>query len=322
MKKDPNPLILGASIDSAGIGGVTIHVQRLMQWLDKYGFEYHFCDYKKHSIKEQFCEITKHKIVHIHISRPLPRLVYILYSRLVATKSILTVHGNIGRFSWLKNLMDQLSVRLCNVPILINVKSYEIAKRWNNNSVLLSAFLPPIAEGTVPDYVYEAINNAHMKGRIVVVSNASVMSFTDFGEEIYGIGFAIEFFKKKPEYFFCVSDPSGQYKESFENPELKNVLFITEKHSFYKLMTLADVMLRPTATDGDALSVKEGLFLKKKVIATDRVDRPEGVLLFHYNDSESLTHALSLIPTFNDELLKERVAERLIEIYKHLVKDK
>ena len=321
MEKLSRTLILGASIDSAGIGGVTIHLQRLQQWLDKDNFQYDFCDYKKTSISEQFCQIAKYKVVHIHLSHPLLRLVYILYCRLVGTKSILTVHGNIGRFTWYKNLMDKWSVHLCNVPVLINTGSFEQAKKWNKSSILLSAFLPPVDEETLPESVSDMIAKARSEGKIIVASNASVMSFTDAGEEIYGVSFAIEYFRSRPYYFLCISDPSRQYTDRYKGHIPDNVLFITERHSFYALMLIADIMLRPTATDGDSLSVKEGLYLKKKVIATDCVNRPAGVITFHYNDAVSLSKALATERQKVD-LDDDKTVEMLINLYKGLASEK
>ena len=315
--KSNNPLIFGASIEKAGIGGVTIHVQRLIQWLSKCNFAVDFCDYKNCSFVHQFSLIAMHRVVHFHVSRPLPRLVFILFCRLVGTKSILTVHGDVGRFSFIKNLFDQLSIRFCNVPILINKKSFDRALCWNRNCKLQSAFLPPVDDGYLPRYVYDIIDKARKRGKTIVSTNASVMSFTDSGEEIYGLGFAVNFFKDTPNYFLCVSDPSGQYAEKYKQEPFENILFIKEQHSFYKLLTLSDIMLRPTATDGDALSVKEGLYLRKKVIATDRVDRPSGVILFKYNDSKSLSEALSSKISYNDTLSNENVVKALIDIYNH-----
>ena len=193
MKKDSRPLILGASIEKAGIGGVTIHLQRLMQWLNHKNYSFVFCDYKTLSICKQFLMILHHKVVHLHISRSFPRFIYIVYSRIVKTRTILTYHGNIGRFSAFNNLIDQLSIRLCSVPILINEKSFKQAREWNINSIYMSAFIPPLDEGTLPDYVSTAIQSAKESGKTVIASNASAMSYTHSGEEIYGIDLCINY---------------------------------------------------------------------------------------------------------------------------------
>ena len=75
-------------------------------------------------------------------------------------------------------------------------------------------------------------------------------------------------------------------------------------------------MIRATATDGDALSVREGLYLGCPVIATDRVDRPEGVILYHYNDRESLTRALSEISLKQEKLQDSQGIDKIIYIYR------
>ena len=46
-----------------------------------------------------------------------------------------------------------------------------------------------------------------------------------------------------------------------------------------RVMELADLLLRPTHYDGDAVSVRESLFLGTRVIATDNGMRPPGVIL-------------------------------------------
>ena len=128
----------------------------------------------------------------------------------------------------------------------------------------------------------------------------------------------INYFKNRPDYLFCISDPSGNYYDKYKNQLISNVIFITESHSFYKVIKLVDVVLRYTATDGDALSVKEGLYLRKKVIATDCVDRAGGGILCHYNDEDSLTIALTTETQYNIELSEDDVTDGLIEIYNSL----
>jgi len=317
--KQNNVLIVGATIQSAGIGGVTVHVQRLLQWLDVKQFDYSLCDYKSLSLIEQFKEIRLHRVVHIHISNPFVKLVYTVICRLVGTETILTNHGNIGRYSRLKNLMEQWSIRLCKIPILLNLESFKSAIHLNADSVLLSAFIPPIDDGSIPAYVEDSIVQMKSEGKIIVAANAFARAFTDNGEEIYGVDFIVRYFKNKSDYCVYLSDPSGQYGEYYKKEQLDNILFLSEQHSFYKLLTLSDIMLRPTATDGDSISVREGLYLGKQVIATDRVDRPNGVILFHYNDSDSLDSALnSGIVTNHAWKINDNVVESLIALYNKL----
>ena len=86
-----------------------------------------------------------------------------------------------------------------------------------------------------------------------------------------------------------ISDPSGQYAEKHKGEDL---FIITGTHSTYAIYKHVDGTIRNTATDGDSLSVRESLYLGLPTLVTDRVDRPEGCILFHYNDAESLNKAL------------------------------
>lgn len=285
-------LIIGTLPKTAGIGGVTIHIERLIKWLEKESFDVDLCDYKATSLNKQVKQIAKHKIIHIHASHPILRLFYVAISMLFGKKSILTVHGDLGRFSAIKNWIDKLAVSLCTVPIVINDKSFEKAKKWNKQTRLMSAFIPPYEDGFVPTYYLQQIAELKKQGKTIYCTNASARSFTNKGEEIYGIDFLIHHFSDHDRNsILIVSDPSKDYIKHYNKP-LKNIIFISEAHSFFAILKTTDVMIRATATDGDAISIKEALYLQKPTIATDCVPRPQGVILFEYNNADSFSKAL------------------------------
>lgn len=317
-KKRECVLILGASVPKAGVGGVTIHTQRLCQWLSRRDYLYDFCDYKDTSLFAQVKAIKSHPLVHIHSSNPFITLFYVIVSKLFRTKSALTVHGNIGRFSTWKNFLRQCGIRYCDTPVLLNESSYRTALKWNENCIKLAAFIPPAEDGELPDDVEQMIVKAKKEGKTIVATNAYKRVFDDFGNEIYGIDFLVNYFQSKKNYLLCISDPSGQYAETYSGAHFENILFISVSHSFYRLVSISDIMMRSTLTDGDSLSVKEGLASRKKVIATDCVDRPGGVILFKYNDSDSLSKAL-VAEVQSSVLEYEDVVGTLMELYDNML---
>ncbi len=282
-------LLLGTIPTTAGIGGVTIHVQRLTEWLDSRGVEYTLCDYKLLKLKEQINMIMQHECIHLHVSHPALRFFYALITKCMGKKLIFTIHGNLGRFNWLGNLLDKWTVKFADTPITINKLSYDKGRKWNKNTKLISAFIPPIEDGDIPSWALSKIKELREQGTRVFSTNASACSYTTTREEIYGIEFLIDFFRNRND-LLVISDPSGQYAEKHKGEDL---FFITVPHSTFALYKHVDGMIRNTATDGDSLSVRESLYLGLPTYATDRVDRPEGTILFHYNDSESLSRALS-----------------------------
>ena len=311
-------LIIGVTIDSAGIGGVSIHLERLFDHLRIKGYSFDFCDYKKESILKIVKQILQHKVIHIHPSNPFLRLFFVCVSKIFAKKVLFTVHGNLGRFSTIENYIDRLAIQWSDIPIVINQNSYDKAIKWNNKVRLISAYIPPTSDGYIPNEVVDVIKKAQLENKTIVSTNASVRSYTNDGREIYGIDFLIDYFNSRDNYLLCVSDPSSQYLSFYQGKNLNNVLIISEKHSFYAVMKLSDVMVRATATDGDSLSIREGLDLKIRVLATDSVSRPEGVMLFKYGDVSSFEKVLQC-PFTPFESSKENVVDELIILYNSLL---
>lgn len=80
-----------------------------------------------------------------------------------------------------------------------------------------------------------------------------------------------------------------EYKKVVEKANLQDrILILDEPLSFVRLISMSDIVLRTTNTDGDAISIREGLFMGKTVIASDVVKRPSGVLLFKTRNINSL----------------------------------
>ena len=95
-------LIIGTTTESAGIGGVSIHVERLLHYLQTEHVDFDFCDYKRESVWKIIKEIWKHKVIHIHPSNPIFRLFLVCVSVMSFRKVIFTVHGDLGRFTRIK----------------------------------------------------------------------------------------------------------------------------------------------------------------------------------------------------------------------------
>jgi glycogen synthase len=74
----------------------------------------------------------------------------------------------------------------------------------------------------------------------------------------------------------------------------RNVLLCGDVPHDVTLRAIADsdVLLRTTLYDGDAISVREALYLGTPVIATDNGMRPGGVELSPIGDTEALAHAI------------------------------
>jgi len=99
------------------IGGISIHIQRIIRALEKSNVKIELFDYSKDRNIAKICiKIYRCNAVHLHLSRKLLRLFFVIFFRLISKKIILTYHGKYD----FKNLFDLLSLKLSTFSILLN----------------------------------------------------------------------------------------------------------------------------------------------------------------------------------------------------------
>ncbi len=313
--KNNNLLILGKV--APPIGGVTIHVSRLCELLSDTSIKYNFVSLNN-SIFHILHHIHNHKIIHLHCSNNRFRALLSIYCYIIRRKLIVTFHGNIGRYKYIGNKLDQLSILFAAIPIVLNDKSYDIAKKYNNNTRQITAFIPPQKEEKLPAELSDLLTQIRSKYELICSTNAFNLSYDKNNKEIYGIIDLIKLFNTYDRYCLIISDPSGSYARYVKEHNIEynaNIIFVNYPHSYYELLNRVDCMIRNTTTDGDALSIKEALYLGKLVFATDVVDRHVGV----YKYSNILELDL-LIKSIKKLAVKEyanlSAKEKLIKLYK------
>lgn len=270
------------------IGGVTIHIKRLLDHLENNNLDFDFVQLNFASLFKWFINsFWKNEIIHIHSSSPYARFLFSFIFFFSRHKTTLTYHADFDRFKGFKKILDILAIYFSHAPILINRNSYNKAKKINKNTRFISAFLPELNAETLEPKTRESILEKKLKYKTTFCLNASQIGIDKFGDEIYCGSKLVELFcrSNNQDKFLVFSDPSGQYSRLFSEKKLtENILLISHSHSFMEVLKLSDVFLRYTTTDGDALSIHEALFLGKPVIASDVVDRPNGVHLVHLRE--------------------------------------
>ena len=309
-------MIVGATPQTGGMGGVTIHVERFLQYLEKVNFRCEFFNYKTAPFFDVIGKIKKSLLVHIHVCNPFYMFFLAVACRLCHKKLVMTLHGKYVerevRYWWL----IKKSVKMATVPIVLNQTSYESCRKINPKTTLIPAFIPPQAEELLSDDIINVVSSIHQRGRLAVVTYGYDVIYDVEKREIYGIDFLISFFKDNQTYDLIVSDPTSNYKKK-HTENYSNIHFVNQPHSLYELMKIADVFIRNTSKDGDALSVKEALYLKKTVLCSDVVERPKGVFLFHYSDRMSLKSCLDS-NLKHDVPTPESGERQIVELYAKL----
>ncbi len=325
MVKPDKILIIGPLPKEGNVGGVTSHVERLLQYLDYTNFRYKLINTKKPKknqiliLLECLFNLFKYKIVHIHVSQNILRLGLILTSIFSRTKSILTIHGDLERGNIINNCFEKLSIKYAYIPVVVNKNSLHKAIEINPRSIYISAFIPPINNKPLEPEIYQLLNNVRKSNRIICSTNAFNITYDNQGNETYGINFLIEQFLKLKNYYLIISDPSGNYKKLFSETSIpSNICFINYNHNYFELLKMVDILIRNTSTDGDSLSVREALSLGVTTLCSDVVERPEGCILFKYNDILSFNRAINYKQAKKKEIYIINSAKELVELYQKI----
>ena len=308
------------------IGGVTIHTKRLIDILKTEKLNFIFYNIKKFNLFSLIKNIRDSKITHVHLNNSLILFIISIICKYFNSKLIITIHGNLNDSFWSKSFMLNFiynfllnkALKSCSIPIVLNKKSLILAKKINVNSILITSFIPPANEKPLNDDLINKIKKFKNSGKLFC-SNAFDFKYDKNNIEVYGIMSLINFFNKNSKLKFILSDPSNNYSNYFKTKNIKigkNIFIINRPHSFFNILKYSDVFIRNTSIDGDSLSIREALFLKLNVIASDSVERPPGVINFKFNDDDSFKEFIKYILNKKNNFEKIRIKNGALELLK------
>jgi len=308
-QKRKNLLIVGPLPEPKG--GVSIHIVRLTNLIQSHFNVRHIDespDFKSGIFNLRSGNIFGYlrlllwaDIVHIHSGVTLLRLTHILAAALLFRKIIVTIHA----FPHQKGHQTRINSLFLRLPNKVIVVNDEIPKLlYLHNFHIKPAFIPPnlASEPDLPANVSGWISSRKKADNTILAANAFRIDFYN-GNDLYGIDLCIQSlrelvhnYNRKVSLIFVLSSLSkskkyfNEYKALISKYALTDhIMLIQADLSFVKLVEITDMVLRPTCTDGDALTVREALFLGKPVIASDVVARPEGTMLFRNRDYKDMS---------------------------------
>jgi len=267
------------------IGGVRIHVQRLIQDLDKRGYtDFIFHDLDRNPFWKVFTETGKYGAVHLHTSNPWFQLAMSLYCQFLQVPLIITYHSNIGRYNFTRNMAESMSVVIADIPIVQNKESLIKTKKLNAKVILMSTFIPPVYINPLNDVIRQQILDLKKQYRYLFCTNAWNVTFDTQGREIYGISELMDCISLNNQSVLIISDPSGNYQRYIKKLRTTlpvNVFWISESHDFWNILEHSHAFVRNTITDGTSLSIQEALRCDTVVFALDSVSRSPACHLYH-----------------------------------------
>ena len=368
------------------IGGITIHIKRLLSKLSKNNYDVRFFDdtdlpplslfiklknifkdksyrisnlfrseknysldnsirlksFRSYLLKLVFTERKSIKIVHYHTKYWKYRALLCAAAKIAKkVKVVITIHSlrdEYSKLSWLERIYLNYSLRHADHLIVTNSQIKNKIVNWGaakDKVTVLHPFLAPERMQSdydaIPKEIWDYINE-HSP---IISANASKIEFYE-NEDLYGLDMCIDLCSrlksKHPKIGFIFCLPMVGREEYFEELKKKilrqgienNFCFILKRYSFYPFLEKSDVFVRPTNTDGDALSVREAISYNIPAVASDVVERPDGTILFRNRNIDDFHYKVSEVLNNRKNSKSESVFDsdesfnKVIDIYKKL----
>jgi len=301
-------------------GGISVHIQRVLDYLDELKNNYDF--YLENRVKGNFNVPPHNKFYGLDKIKYLFQLLFKDYFLIHhhspdwKTRVLLSFYGMLGKSVYLhihgaslrdtiekggiKSFLTKKFLKFVNI-IADNSDIAQLAQKYRPKSVVvIDAFLPPLFREDIFERFIAEYGRV-LQNKDYVISMVGWFNYYG-GEDLYGFDIALKAlqkFKKEVEKNVLLlasingvrsEDLHEKVKKYISNNNLnKNVFFIYEElPEIWPIYLVSDVFIRPTCSDGSALSVEEALWFETPVIASNAVPRPKGVYLFQNRSADDL----------------------------------
>lgn len=305
-------------------GGISIHIERVLYYLDREGCNYDFflenrtadnipSHYKFYGFGKLISLIRlffrKYTLIHHHSPHWKMRVILSIYG-ILGKNIYLHIHGSSLKDSikdrGIKSVLTKKVLKFVNI-IADNEDIAALARKDPAKSVIcIDAFLPPLCrKGTYKEFFAKYGESLQKK---FVISMVGWVTYYE-SEDLYGFDIALQalkrFKKEINERVILLASINGIRSEELHrriknyiiaNNLTENTLFIyKDLPEIWPIYVVSDVFIRPTCSDGSALSVKEAMWYETPVITSNCVPRPQGVILFENRSSDELFEKLRQI---------------------------
>jgi len=297
------------------IGGVTIHTYRLFKWLRKSENIYvKITSLNKVTDDDENIEFIGNKItwmikrllfgfkediIHYHGSNFFGLIFLYIIKKIHSNfKLVWSIQGEhivpliVDKPKIFKNIIFNLDkIIVANDNIKKDLLSLGIVEQSIEQ---LSPFLMPLETKKI-----DLLNKYKLGNNKILIFNAYRLELRDNVYDIYGFKTLINAFRKidiNTVLILLIPQMNQHEKNYFEEQLITldksyrdRVYHIAdEENEGWQYISQSDIFIRPTITDGDALSIREALCNKVPAIVSDCVSRPKESIIFKTNDSDDL----------------------------------
>lgn len=286
----------------------------------------------------------KERILHYHNKNWLELMALLIIVKFHRGKIIVTLHSfrdDLDDLGFVKKTSLKFCLKNTNHWIAVgeNEKIKLIQHGVPENKIsVIPAFIFPTAEEEDSSLLPQNVREFIKKHDFNIVANAFNISFFK-KVDLYGIDMCIELVNKlKNKYInknigliFCLPEigDKNYYNKMLKLLELYDIrdsfLFVNERIPLCPVLKQSDLFLRPTNTDGDAISVREALYYNIPSIASNVCNRPKGTILFNSRDQkdfeEKVLNVINRYEHYHNDVKKINVkdyVEDVLNVYRSI----
>ena len=295
------------------LGGISVSVQRLY---DKLQTESDL-DVHKYSLNAFLPTIFGHKIgvllkfawlfiyalfsrrfdlVHFHVSGYLRRRVISVLFPIVSPRSkmVFTVHGDMENV--LKEDRDLKEFNSVDSIIVVKIGDSKLfPKLFNGRVYEIPAFIFP--DTNKPLSLPDELSFFLVNDKPIVLMCGSIVISEQYND-LYGFGDCVELYNSLKaigidvKMLMVCTGYKYEHEKKYHDGILRqienenDIMLYDSKMEFWPILNKCDIFIRPTKTDGDALSIREALYMNKIVLTSNVVKRPNDVVV--YSDKEDM----------------------------------
>jgi hypothetical protein len=347
-------MIIQAGIYPPPIGGVSMYMKRFKDYMDANNIRNELWDVSSNiknvkgvrnvSIKNlpfEYFKMSSRDLIHYNISGVFAKNYFAFFNRLLfkKRKKVMTIHGSAeGIFDDdKKKMVHSLNSYDGVICVKENDSEYLRSNGVETRIYEIPAFIPPIFNKQEADEIPQEVWNFINEHDFIISANGFRLNFHN-NEDLYGADLCVELCsrlkKSYPNIGFIFSlsgiGNTDYYSElqrrAKEYGIENNFLFITEAYQFYPILMKSSLFVRPTNTDGDALSIREAVNFGVPALVSDVVERPKGVYLFKSRDIDDFyTQAKEILDNYDEHkkavsgIKYENNAEKILSVYKELM---
>jgi glycosyltransferase involved in cell wall biosynthesis len=300
-------------------GGISVAIERLRDRLQQSGVECYVYDTSR-TVKQvagvipagggtrwliRLCLTADADVIHYQASSwKMRAMVGLLPWR--RAKTVISVQGSSLLDSWaqgnsLRRSLIRFALRRTSYVILANpdhvpfIRSLGIPE---TRSAVIPAYIPPVVREEDDAQISDEIRQFWQAHTPLLLANGAVAFYR--GEDLYGLDMMVDLIGALRPSFPRIGlvvplrpiTESAQlgYWETLRDRAsaaglAESILWVPGGvPALHPLIRASQLFLRPTNTDGDAVSIREALYFQVPVVASDAAPRPDGSVLFRSRD--------------------------------------